>query len=108
MAKNKRKAEDEAGPGASQRPSSRAIKTKLHDHDTVVVTFPSGYTPGTAKEHVQTFESGHGAATDSDGDGTGDDRQTSTSVVVATDKRVDFVGATGTRHAGGYVSVVDE
>jgi len=27
---------------------------------------------------------------------------------VATDKRVDFVGATGTRHAGGYVSVVGE
>ena len=79
MGKRKASGDVSAGRGAS------SLKIKISDkgHESMVVTFPSGYTPGSAKESILAME---GA-----GPGGGEPAST-TAVIVATDKRVDFVG----------------
>ncbi len=76
----KRKASGDAS--ADRGASSIKLKVSSKDHESMVVTFPSGYTPGSAKESVEALE----------GAGSGGERGETTAVLVATDKRVDFVG----------------
>lgn len=80
----KRKAREEKS--AEKAASSLKLKISDKDHRSIVVTFPSGYTPGSAKESVQVLE-GAGPS--------GVEGGATTAVVVATDKRVDFVGTLG-------------
>lgn len=72
------------------------FKMKLQDHESVVVTFPSGYTPGLASS-----EQVHLLADTTNDESEKDHVGVDTSVIVATDKRVDFIGAT--RVGDGYV-----
>jgi hypothetical protein len=82
MGKRKASEDVSADCGAS------SLKLKVSDkaHESMVVTFPSRYIPGSAKESVEAFEAA----------GSGGERDETTAVIVATDKRVDFVGTVST------------